>query len=51
MYISVCAKGRPEKRLYTASIIKLKINLITHSNWEIKKKFICHMKYKGHPRT
>ena len=32
-------------------IHKLKINLITHGNWEIKKKLICHMKQKGHPRT
>ena len=30
---------------------KLKINLITHGNWETKKKLVCHIKNKGNPRT
>ena len=29
----------------------LKNNLITHGNWEIKKKPVCHIKDKGHLRT
>ena len=44
-------KADPKRGCIWHIYIKLKINLITHGNWEIKKKLVCHMKYKGHPGT
>ena len=50
--ILVCVlKADPKRGLYGIYTNNAKNKLITHGSWEIKKKLICHIKYKGHPRT